>query len=56
MKNLENLNEINIELEKITKICLREIKERESNRNNNNAELKKYIKEKILGVDLNENK
>ena len=42
-----------IELEKITKILLREMKERENQVNDN--ELKKVIKNRVLGSEANEN-
>lgn len=41
------------ELEKITKILLREIKERENQANKN--ELKKIIKSRVLGSEEDEN-
>jgi hypothetical protein len=42
-----------LDLEKITKILLREVKERENQSNKN--ELKKVIKSRVLGGDSDEN-
>jgi len=56
MKKNSEENEISIEeieLEKMTKILLREIKERENQVNK--SELKKVIKNRVLGSDADEN-
>jgi hypothetical protein len=56
MKKNSEENEISIkeiELEKMTKILLREIKERENQVNK--SELKKVIKNRVLGSEANEN-
>lgn len=46
-------SDINLELEKLTKILLREIKEKENP--SNKSELKKIIKSRVLGSDESEN-
>ena len=46
-------SDINLDLEKLTKILLREIKEKENP--SNRSELKKYIKKIVLGSDESEN-
>lgn len=51
-KNSANIDE-NVELEKLTKILLREIKERENQLNK--SELKKAIKNRVLGGDEDAN-
>jgi hypothetical protein len=56
MKKNSEENEISIEeieLEKMTKILLREIKERENQVNK--SELKKVIKNRVLGSEADEN-
>jgi hypothetical protein len=53
--NTTNQGKVNdeLDLEKITKILLREIKERENQPNK--TELKKLIKSRVLGEEFNEN-
>ena len=46
-------SDINLDLEKLTKILLREIKEKENP--SNRSELKKNIKKIVLGSDESEN-
>jgi hypothetical protein len=46
-------SDINLDLEKLTKILLREIKEKENP--SNKSELKKIIKNRVLGSDESEN-
>ncbi len=54
MSNEDNSkSDINLDLEKLTKILLREIKEKENP--SNKSELKKIIKSRVLGSDENEN-
>ena len=54
MSNEDNSkSDINLDLEKLTKILLREIKEKENL--SNKSELKKIIKSRVLGSDENEN-
>lgn len=54
MSNDDNSkSDINLDLEKLTKILLREIKEKENL--SNKSELKKIIKSRVLGSDENEN-
>ena len=51
--NDTSISDINLDLEKLTKILLREIKEKENP--SNRSELKKNIKKIVLGSDESEN-
>jgi hypothetical protein len=51
----ESLDNERIIIEKLVKLCLREIKDREASQNNNQKDLKQKIKTKVLEAKINEN-
>ena len=55
MKISEFIDNEKITIEKLVKICLREIKEREASQNNNHKDLKQKIKTRVLEAKINEN-
>jgi hypothetical protein len=55
MDNLKNKETKEKNIENLVRICLKEIKERESRQNLNKSELKKIIKTKITEAIQNEN-
>lgn len=55
METLKNMESKEKNIENLVRLCLREIKERESKQNFNKSELKKIIKTKITEAMKNEN-